>query len=495
MSQMSLKGRFLIVTSFLLVLAVATNILSLDRLRFQNQATSEIGEIWLPAVSKAADININLVNIRKLEFNLLATQSTDERKLILEEMDSLLGNVTIYVKVLDPLLVNEDLRKSYDSFLTSWDEYQAESEKFRSAVDQENLKLAEEILQGSSGKSFSMAYDSLKKLTDDSYIAGIKNTEEVAKNFKATLYTLIGVISLAILLGVFASVWNIKKVQKSLTEVADGLDLSSQTIRVGSQGLVTSSDQISSSSTETAASLEEIVASMEELTATVRQNSANSGQAADLSKIGQESVKDGQKKIVELISVIGEISKSSQKIEEILTIIDDIAFQTNLLALNAAVEAARAGEQGRGFAVVADAVRNLAQKSAEAAKEISGLIHDASDKSKSGVRLAAESGKSLNEIVANTHQVSELIQTVAQSSGEQAQGIEQVNKALTQIDQSLQSVASSMGTVTKSSEDMHAQAEGLYKMMHSLHTLVGRKNRETNKDQDNNEADEKSSAA
>lgn len=150
MSQLSLKGRFLIVTGLLLFMSLATNLLSLDRLRFQNKATSEIGETWLPAVSKAADLNINLANLRKLEFNLLATQSTDERKIILEEMDSLLGNITIYSKVLDPLLVNDDLRKSYDSFLTAWDAYQAESEKLKAAVDQENEKLAEEILQGSS---------------------------------------------------------------------------------------------------------------------------------------------------------------------------------------------------------------------------------------------------------------------------------------------------------------------------------------------------------
>ena len=158
MSQISLRVRFLMVTSLLLVIALATNLLSLDRLRFQNTTTSEIGEVWLPAVSNSADLNINLANYRKLEFNLLATHSSDERHAVIEELDSLLGNITIYSKVLDPLLINEELRKSYDAFLASWELYQAESSKFREAIEKNDLALAESILQNSSQKQFTAAY-------------------------------------------------------------------------------------------------------------------------------------------------------------------------------------------------------------------------------------------------------------------------------------------------------------------------------------------------
>jgi methyl-accepting chemotaxis protein len=475
MKTLSLKGRFILVTGLLIVISIATNVLSLERLNYQNKVTSKIGEVWLPAVSKAADLNINLSNYRKLEFNLLATQSTDERKLVLEEMDSLLGNITIYSKVLEPLLVTEDLTKSYNEFIAAWDEYQAESEKFKAAVDKENSQLAEQILQESSQKTFNKAYTALKKVTDDSYMAGVADSENVAKNFKLTLYILIGTGVTLVGLGIFASWWNIRKVQQSLNSVADGLDSSSQTIRSRSNELVSSSDVISTNTTATAASLEEIVASMEELTATVRQNSLHSTEAANISQEGQGAVRQGQAKISELLTVMGQISESSKKIGEILGIIDDIAFQTNLLALNAAVEAARAGEQGKGFAVVADAVRALAQKSADSAKEISALINEATQKSGQGVRIAGESEGSLKLIVANSSRVAELIQNVAQGSQEQSQGIEQVNKALTQIDQSLQSVASSMGNVSSSSTEMRSQSEGLYKMMRDLHQLVGKK--------------------
>lgn len=493
---MSLKKRILLVVGLLLLSALATNLLSLERLYTQNKVNSEIGEVWLPAVGKAADININVSNYRKYEFNLLATQSTDERKIILEEMDSLMGNITIYSKVLEPLLTTPELQKSFTEFQEAWDAYIVDSDQFKAAIDQENTKLAEEILQGNSETHFKTVYEKLKGLTDNSYMAGVAMSEKVSSSFRFTFYLLISMVVASIFLGLGTSFWNIRAIQRSLREVADGLNSSSDVVNQGAHELVKTSDRISTSSTATAASLEEIVATMEELTATVRQNSLNSNQASDLSKEGQVSVHAGQKQLQELISVIAEISNSSKKIEEILGLIDDIAFQTNLLALNAAVEAARAGEQGKGFAVVADAVRALAQKSAQAGKDINYLIRESSDKTKNGVHLAAESEKALKLIVENTHRVSGLIQQVAEGSAEQSQGIEQVNKALTHIDQSLQGVASSMTSVTSSSEDMRTQSEKLTEMMRSLNVLVGRSSQTlTENNQLNTDSDESASEA
>ncbi len=222
---------------------------------------------------------------------------------------------------------------------------------------------------------------------------------------------------------------------------------------------------LSARTQEQASALEETASSMEEMTSTVKQNADNARQANQLAVGAREQAEKGGDVVLKAVSAMGEINKSSRKIADIINVIDEIAFQTNLLALNAAVEAARAGEQGRGFAVVASEVRNLAQRSATAAKEIKGLINDSVDKVKAGSELVDESGKTLSQIVESVKKVTDIVAEIAAASHEQASGIDQVNKAVLQMDEMTQQNAALVEQAAAASRAMEEQARILGRMM------------------------------
>lgn len=216
---------------------------------------------------------------------------------------------------------------------------------------------------------------------------------------------------------------------------------------------------------EQASSLEETASSMEEMTGTVKQNADNARQANQLASAAREQAERGGDVVKRAVGAMSEINNSSKKIADIIGVIDEIAFQTNLLALNAAVEAARAGEQGRGFAVVAGEVRNLAQRSAGAAKEIKSLIKDSVDKVDEGSKLVDESGDTLEEIVNAVKKVSDIIAEIAAAGQEQSSGIEQVNKAVMQMDEMTQQNAALVEEAASASESMEEQAKNLQELV------------------------------
>ncbi len=251
-----------------------------------------------------------------------------------------------------------------------------------------------------------------------------------------------------------STVDNLVQIISSIKEATDAITTAAKEIASGNQDL-------SSRTEEQASSLEETASSMEQLTSTVKQNADNARQANELAGTAQLVAVKGGEVVGQVVDTMSAIHQSSSKIADIIGVIDGIAFQTNILALNAAVEAARAGEQGRGFAVVATEVRNLAQRSAAAAKEIKGLISDSVDKVEAGNRLVDQAGRTMEEVVSSIKRVAKIMGDIADASREQSSGIEQVSQAVSQMDEVTQQNAALVEEAAAAAESLEEQAGNL----------------------------------
>ena len=262
--------------------------------------------------------------------------------------------------------------------------------------------------------------------------------------------------------GFFATLGaGVNRLADTLAEVVSRVKIVAREIFVGSEEITTGTSNLSTRTEEQASSLEQTASSMEEMTTTVKQNADNAAQANQLAIAAREQAEQGVAVVDKAVNAMSGIDESAQKIAAIIGVIDEIAFQTNLLALNAAVEAARAGEQGRGFAVVASEVRNLAGRSATAAKEIKSLIQDSVAKVADGSQLVTRSGATLGEIVLSVKKVSDIVAEIAAASREQSAGIEQVNRAVMQMDQITQQNAALVEQTIAASQGMTGQVRDL----------------------------------
>ena len=251
------------------------------------------------------------------------------------------------------------------------------------------------------------------------------------------------------------------EMQAQLVDTVRRIQTSAESITTGSNEIATGNLDLSSRTEEQAASLEETAASMEELTATVKHNTDNARQGNTLAVNASEVAARGGDVVRRVVTTMHEISSTSERVEQIIGVIDGIAFQTNILALNAAVEAARAGDQGRGFAVVAAEVRSLAQRSASAAKEIKELIGQSVAQLVEGSKLVDEAGATIDQVVQSARRVADLMGEIAAASEEQHSGIEQVNKAVSQMDEMTQQNAALVEQASAAAQAMASQSQGL----------------------------------
>lgn len=364
----------------------------------------------------------------------------------------------------------------YDKFSKLWSqwiqEYQATKKDYHAAKSPADLEKFKERVIGSLYKINeeieSASLDLFKfhdQLTQRAKENGYSEIE-VNKNL-GILISFLGLL-LAILVGYIYSTILAKK----LSQLTEHIESAAKSTFEASSRTTQSSRQLAMGATSSASSLEETVASLEELTSMVKTNSDHAKEANSLSNLTKESAEKGEKEIEKLIESMSRLASGSKKIEEIINVIDDIAFQTNLLALNAAVEAARAGEQGKGFAVVAEAVRNLAQRSAIAAKDIATLIKENVSMSVEGAQVAERSWSALSEIVTNVKKVSDLNSEISTASQEQSAGIDQISLAMNQLDRLTQETASSSEDLSESSESLQRQAEYFNELVLKLQAII-----------------------
>ena len=265
-------------------------------------------------------------------------------------------------------------------------------------------------------------------------------------------------------------VTSLGRMQDSLTRIVREIRSSTEQIQVASTEVASGNQDLSSRTEQTAGSLQQAASSMDELTSTIRHSADAAHQAHGLANSASEIATRGGQVVSQVVSTMDEINTSSKKISDIIGVIDGIAFQTNILALNAAVEAARAGEQGRGFAVVAGEVRSLAQRSAEAAKEIKTLIGASVSKVESGARLVQDAGSTMREIVSAVRRVSEVLGEITTATNEQAGGIQQVNDAVNNVDQMTQQNAALVEQSAAAAESMRDQAGKLARTVEQFRT-------------------------
>ncbi len=357
--------------------------------------------------------------------------------------------------------------------------------RFRKAENQQqtdHVVAAIEVYRKAFGEFVTMTNQ--QKVADEQMVAAarstIENSQKVVTAQSGQMYSqmstantlMIGGAIVAIILGSILALVITRGITKPVNRIIEGLASGAEQVTAASGQVSASSQSLAQGATEQAAAVEETTSSIEEMSSMTKQNAANASEAKNLSAGARDGADKGAEAMARMSTAIEDIKKSSDETSKIIKTIDEIAFQTNLLALNAAVEAARAGDAGKGFAVVAEEVRNLAQRSAEAAKNTSDMIAESVKNADNGVQISQEVTQQFNEITEGIRKVNDLVGEISAASNEQAQGVEQINTAVGQIDQVTQTSAATAEESASASEELSAQAEELKRMVSNLRAIV-----------------------
>ncbi|WEF30951.1 methyl-accepting chemotaxis protein [Pseudoduganella chitinolytica] len=499
-----------------LLLTALVGMFSINQLSKVNNTATELSSRWMPAMRVIQDIKAQIARVRTRELQYIISDDVAD----LDKYDKVIANDLVDLKKMQDefvkLIKTPEEQALYDEFLSMWDRYMAEDAKLRAAVRAGDGALAKKLIRGESNKlivALRGQVDKLVKLYDE---GGKRAADFGDQVYNASRAWIFGLLVIGVALGALGAVaitrWLVntlggepqyavklakliaagqlnvevntrpgdktsllfamKSMRDSLANIVGQVRHATDTIASAAQQVVAGNLDLSGRTESQASSLEETAASMEELTTTVKHNSDSARQANQLAVTASTIAEQGGQVVSQVVDKMGSINESAKKISDITGVIDGIAFQTNILALNAAVEAARAGEQGRGFAVVASEVRNLAQRSASAAREIKELIGDSVDQVEAGTKLVNQAGSTMEEVVVSVRRVTDIMGEITVAGQQQSAGIVQVNEAIAQMDAVTQQNAALVEEATAASHSVQDQAASLAQLV-SIFTLDG----------------------
>jgi len=427
----------------------------------------------LPGVSAAGTIEANTQFAGSAVIqHVIAETKSDMEKIETRLQGAAEANTKAY-KELEAISTAPHERQLLEGTLTARAAYGAARDKIFALSREGKKKEAMELYH----RDFVPPFRKLLEQTISLNGANKKSAEDASTQISTAVSTgktgsIIGVIA-AVLAGTLIGTLITRAVNKTLNRIAGTLSAGSDQTSAAAGQVASSSQSLAQGASEQAAALEETTSALEEMASMTKKNAETCQQAASLSNETQKSAAKGNDAMNKMSSAIDDIQKSAAETAKIIKVIDEIAFQTNLLALNAAVEAARAGEAGKGFAVVAEEVRNLAMRSAEAAKNTAAMIEESVNNSKNGVTIAVEVGKNLEEITTAATKVNGLVSEISAASREQSQGIGQVNTAVSEMDKVTQSNAASAEESAAAAEQLSSQSVQLREVVEELVALVG----------------------
>jgi methyl-accepting chemotaxis protein len=504
--DLKITSKLALLSGCLMALMVAVGAVSVANMRSINRATSDLAENWLPSVRSVLTIKTDVLELRRWELGMLIFTTGPMHETMLSRAKQAIATLQADTGAYQALVASPEENAVFGQVQGLLKDYLAIHARYVALAVQgpAQAEQAKTVISVESAQLLIKLTEQMERLIKLNTDGAARSSADAATTYAVSLNWTVGLIAAGILIGLLCAMWIARLIARPLQaavkiaqRVADGdltatiraetkdetgqmmqalHDMNASLLRIVGQ-VRASSDEIcracdeiatgnldlSARTEQQASSLEETASSMEQLTSTVKHNAHNARNASALASAASAIAAKGGDIVGEAVSTMTAISESSRRIVDIIAVIDGIAFQTNILALNAAVEAARAGEQGRGFAVVASEVRNLAQRSAVAAKEIKALIDSSVSQVDTGHGLVGQVGASMKEIIQSIGRVNHIMAEISTASDEQTQGIEQVNDAVTQMDSVTQQNAALVEQASAAACSLQQQASDLNK--------------------------------